>query len=416
VDTKGELVSVVITCYNHGRFLADAIESVLRQRHGPKEIVVVDDGSSDDTAAVAARFPVKYVFQRNAGLSAARNTGCLESHGPFLVFLDADDRLLPDALSAGVSQLEMRPEAGMTYGRYVHMDGDGHTIGRPVENPIDEDPYLSLLRYNVIGMHATVMYRRSALVSVGMFDSGLRAAEDYELYLRCARRFPIIPHMAVVAEYRKHDTNMSNDSALMMRSIIRVLRREQPHVGNRGAYRAVLAEALRGNREHYLRSLRLQLRKPRPGNISRRRRLRAWVTLLRNDPRSFLKAGAPEVYRRWFRCSDAARNAALRLGLGRGHHGTIAAGPNPVCPRNGEWEGPVATTITWQTATMEHVEVRVGLADGPVFSASIGSGSERTGEWVRDRTRFFLIRRAAQDQTVPLRKTLAVVTVTVIPE
>src|SRR5687767_1956410 len=86
------VVSVVVTCYNHGRFLADAIQSLIRQTYNKIEIIVVDDGSTDNTASVASSFPeVKYLHQPNAGLSAARNTGIHNSTGSFLVFLDADD-------------------------------------------------------------------------------------------------------------------------------------------------------------------------------------------------------------------------------------------------------------------------------------------------------------------------------------
>lgn len=88
------LVSVVITCYNHGQYLARAIESVLSQNHKETEIIVVDDGSTDDTKSVAQNYPnVKYVYQSNQGLSVARNTGIDYSSGAYLVFLDADDWL-----------------------------------------------------------------------------------------------------------------------------------------------------------------------------------------------------------------------------------------------------------------------------------------------------------------------------------
>src|SRR5215210_2105808 len=93
------LVSVIIPCYNQAHFLGEAIESVLGQSYPNFEIVVVDDGSPDDTAEVAARYPeVRYICQDNQGLSAARNTGLGQSEGEYVVFLDADDRLLPEAL------------------------------------------------------------------------------------------------------------------------------------------------------------------------------------------------------------------------------------------------------------------------------------------------------------------------------
>src|SRR5579872_2171738 len=102
-EPQRPLVSVVVVCYNQAHFLADAINSVLGQTYKNVEIIVVDDGSTDDTAATAQRFPgIRYIHQKNCGLSAARNTGLKASRGQYLVFLDGDDRLLPEAVSVGI--------------------------------------------------------------------------------------------------------------------------------------------------------------------------------------------------------------------------------------------------------------------------------------------------------------------------
>src|ERR671914_179204 len=104
VQTKEELVgaalvSVVIPCYNQAHFLGEAIESVLAQNYPHFEVVVIDDGSTDNTSEVASRYPgVRCIRQENQGLAGARNTGIRHSSGSYLVFLDSDDRLLPDAL------------------------------------------------------------------------------------------------------------------------------------------------------------------------------------------------------------------------------------------------------------------------------------------------------------------------------
>ena len=112
------LVTVVIPCYNQAHFLTEAIESVLSQSYPNFEVVVVDDGSTDDTSEVAGRYPqkVRLIRQENRGLSGARNTGIGHARGEYVVFLDADDRLLPEALEVGIEQLEAHPECAFVSG------------------------------------------------------------------------------------------------------------------------------------------------------------------------------------------------------------------------------------------------------------------------------------------------------------
>lgn len=225
------LISVIIPCYNHAHYLGEAIESVLAQSYRHSELIVVDDGSTDDTAAVAARYPgVKYVWQHNQGLSAARNTGIRHSEGTFLVFLDADDRLLPRALEVGLLCLQARPQCAFASGHYRYVQADGSLLVEHPQNRVTHDHYLALLRGNYIGMHATVIYRRSVFDQVEGFDTTLRACEDYDLYLRIARQFPVFCHDEVVAEYRQHGANMSANPNLMLGQVLAVLRAQRPHL------------------------------------------------------------------------------------------------------------------------------------------------------------------------------------------
>src|SRR3954454_11041164 len=121
-------VSIVIPCHNQARFLAEAIDSALEQTHPPAEVIVVDDGSTDGTRAVVAGRPdVTYIAQANAGLGAARNTGWRAAGGACVVFLDADDRLLPHALSAGLACLDRYPRAVFCAGHYDLVDDAGTT-------------------------------------------------------------------------------------------------------------------------------------------------------------------------------------------------------------------------------------------------------------------------------------------------
>jgi glycosyltransferase involved in cell wall biosynthesis len=239
------IVSVVIPCHNHGRFLREAAESVQRQTLAESEIVVVDDGSTDDTPVVAASLPgIRYLRQDNRGASAARNTGWQHSRAPFLVFLDADDRLRPNALQAGVDHARAHPDAAFVAGNYVFIDAAGRERDRAKDVSVTDDLYRELLRVNFIGMLATVVYRREALDRFGGFDPSLRGAEDYDLYLRMARQAPAFCHPEYVAEYRHHGANASNDNALMLSAAIDVLRRQRRHVRGRPAHEQAYREGL----------------------------------------------------------------------------------------------------------------------------------------------------------------------------
>jgi glycosyltransferase involved in cell wall biosynthesis len=216
-------VSVIVTTYNHANFLSDAIASILAQDQRPDEIIVVDDGSEDDPEAVIRAFPgIRFIRQENRGLATARNTGLMAATSDLVVFLDADDRLLPNAISAGVRCLASAPESGLVYGGHRRIDADGTPLGADRYDAIGPDPYSALLCGNVIGMHATVLYRRDRLFDVGAFDTSLPRCEDYDLFLRMARLYPIASHAAIVAEYRWHGGNASGAHREMLRWVLKV--------------------------------------------------------------------------------------------------------------------------------------------------------------------------------------------------
>jgi hypothetical protein len=226
----GALVSVVIPCFNHGHFLGEAILSGLTQTYPHVELIVVDDGSDDDTCDVCQGFPgVVYVRQENRGLSAARNTGIDRSHGSLLVFLDADDRLHPDALKAGVMGLDRHPECMFVAGGYRFIRCDGSLLAEYPPHGVRDNHYVELLRTNFIGMSAVVLYRKELFSAIGGFDVTLGACEDYDLYLRAARNFSIQCYDDVIADYRRHESNMSGNPARMLATACRVLRDQWTH-------------------------------------------------------------------------------------------------------------------------------------------------------------------------------------------
>ncbi len=221
------LVSVIVPCYNQAHFLGAAIDSVHMQ-DPLAEVVVVDDGSSDHTGEVAASRPgVRYVRQENRGLALARNRGLAESTGALVIFLDADDRLLPGGIAAGVTALAARPDCAMAYGRCVMMGPDGTHWPTP-EQPLTLcDHHAAFLRTNPIWMPAAAIFRREALEGAGGLTTGFDAAADYDLYLRITRHHRVHDHGTVVAAYRQHPSSMSGSASRMLRETLAVMQRHR---------------------------------------------------------------------------------------------------------------------------------------------------------------------------------------------
>lgn len=221
-------VALVVNTFNDGHYLADALDSARRQTRPFDEIVVVDDGSRDGPAPLLSRYPeARLITQSNMGLAAARNTGLRAVESDFIVFLDADDVLLPNAVEKGLAAHDAHPAAGLVYGAHRRIAADGSSLGGDIHSPIEADAYGTLLTRNCIGMHAAVMYHRERLVAIGGFDPGLRRCEDYDVYLRMADAFPVSSHPGVVAEYRRHDGNMSLDQSRMLKSVLLVHDRQR---------------------------------------------------------------------------------------------------------------------------------------------------------------------------------------------
>ena len=199
------LVTVVIPCYNQGQYLAEAIQGARDQTHPRVEIIVVDDGSTDTTAVVACAYPgVRYVHQENRGQGAARNRGLQEGTGEYVVFLDSDDRLHPDAVQIGLRELGQSPGAAFAYGRCNLIDADGTWLATSERPVIQGDHYRALLSGNFLPNPAAIMFRRDILEAVDGFDvsSKVKGAEDYELCLRLARDHGARGYKDVVADYR----------------------------------------------------------------------------------------------------------------------------------------------------------------------------------------------------------------------
>jgi glycosyltransferase involved in cell wall biosynthesis len=247
-------VSVVIPCYNQAHFLSEAITSVLAQTYPPFETIVIDDGSTDATSDVARQYPsVRCIRQPNQGLAGARNAGLALCTGDYVVFLDADDRLLPETLEAGVHELQAHPDCAFVVGQSRRVDAIGRMLPPdPMPNP-GCDVYAELLRQCFIWCPATVMYVRACLQENTRFNQSahIKGTEDYDLYLRLAREFPCYCHNRIVAEYRVHAGSMSANSALMLSSSMATLRAQRSYVTSNPRYHDALEFGMRAAQEYY---------------------------------------------------------------------------------------------------------------------------------------------------------------------
>ena len=236
-------VSVVIPCYNQARYLRDAVRSVREQTHQPIECIVVDDGSTDRTSEIAAELGVHVIQQANGGVSAARNAGLSVARGELVVFLDADDVLLPDALARGSSTLVAQPGAAAVVSRCEVMDEHGTPITVRHHEVDASNLYRGWLLSNFVWTPGAAMFRRAALAELGGFCTDYGPAADYAIYLRLARdgRIAYLPGYSV--RYRQHAASMSRDPALMLRATQLALRRE-----SREAPRWARSDIKRGRR------------------------------------------------------------------------------------------------------------------------------------------------------------------------
>lgn len=243
----GPTVAVVVTTFNHAHFLDEALRSLAGQTRPPERIVVVDDGSQDDPAAVVAQHgAVELLAQDNAGLAAARNSGLAAvADCDFVVFLDADDALLPRALELGLACHAENPGCGFIYGGHRRTDAALYPVGPPVYRPLEGAAFHALLEGNFIGSCGAVMFDRARLADCGGFDPQVRKCEDYDAYFRLARRYPVAGHSAVVADYRMHSANMSTDFVSMADWATRVQARYRPLASDR----AGVAAYRRGRRD-----------------------------------------------------------------------------------------------------------------------------------------------------------------------
>ena len=232
-------ISAVIPAYNAGRFLAQAVASIEHQHHGIDEIIIIDDGSSDDTAEVARALDprVQYIYQDNAGPSAARNRGIEVARGEFIAFLDADDQWTLEKTTQQLECFARHPELALVAADMAETDIDGRIVlpsvltrhhlhdffesldGAPIPNALQR-----LTEINFIPT-GTVLARREALLEAGLFDTGIHYGEDLELWAKVAMKHSIACLPTVGMLRRQHDTNATGHTLPLLTDLVKVMTR-----------------------------------------------------------------------------------------------------------------------------------------------------------------------------------------------
>ncbi len=216
---RHSFISVIVPVFNGERFLAQAISSIISQKLPRLEIVVVDDGSTDDTARIAGEFgdDLIYLHQKNSGPAAARNTGLQKARGEIIAFLDADDLWPENKLSHQIDLLQRNPAAKVAMGRTQFMRlRDADAQNPEFENFSQPRVYLQL---------GSAIFRRSAFERVGHFDAELRFGEDIDWFLRAREQgVAVTISKEVTLLHRLHQENMTRGHNHKQLNMLRVLK------------------------------------------------------------------------------------------------------------------------------------------------------------------------------------------------
>ncbi len=227
---KNYFVSVIIPVYNGETYIAEAVESINRQNHEPLEVIIIDDGSTDNTAKIVESLSgnIRYVYQSNSGPAAARNRGIGMAEGNVMGFLDADDLWSENKLKIQTGILDQNPGMEIVLGLLQRMQ---------LSHPKDGPPLFKEWSEPVMNMHlGSALFRKSAFDKVGCLDESLDYCEDWDWFMRAKEKnIPMLVHQDVTYYYRRHDQNITNDSKTNFNFALKMLRQSlnrRRHQGN----------------------------------------------------------------------------------------------------------------------------------------------------------------------------------------
>lgn len=227
------LVSIIAPCYNAEKYLEAAIESIFAQDYENFEVIIVDDGSSDNSIAMLQALQGKYSFQlytqANQGVSAALNHGLRHAKGVYVSTPDLDDIMLPSSLRIRAEYLEQHPEVGCVGALISYMDCEGKHIKSQSRDYIERQHFDEIVRGAVVVGAPTALYRMQALREAGGYDPTIKV-QDFQITLRIAHkgyRIDVLP--VVVTRYRRHANNLSRKYRVLLDADLRALEPYRDH-------------------------------------------------------------------------------------------------------------------------------------------------------------------------------------------
>lgn len=235
---ENPLVTVIVPAYNAARYIEETLESIIQQTYQAIEIIVVDDGSSDNTGDIIKSYNsgVHYLYQENSGSCASpRNNGLSHAKGQFVTFFDADDIMIPDKIERQVKDLQLHPDATMSICNYRNFIGadksNDHFASCPKLSDLfaktsdgciwlEPEACRSILIDENFGSACSPLFRTASVRLLGGFDETLKACEDFHLNYRMAQTGPVVVNRHIGFERRLHDLNMSGDQVRMLKNFI----------------------------------------------------------------------------------------------------------------------------------------------------------------------------------------------------
>ncbi|MDI3273908.1 glycosyltransferase family 2 protein [Pseudomonas sp. MDT1-16] len=246
---QAPLVSIVAPCFNAQKYLEDAIKSIFAQDYPNIEVIIVDDGSSDDSLAILKRLQQTYDFQLysqpNQGVSAALNHGLRYAKGVYVSTPDLDDIMLPESVRIRADYLDQHPNVGCVGALISYMDSDGNTIKQQQRDQIHTYNFDQVLRGAVVIGAPVALYRMKAMRSADFYAPKLRV-QDFQMTLRIARLGYEIHELPVcITRYRRHANNLSRKYRILLQADLEAIEPYVNHPGYQSARTKLVNKALK---------------------------------------------------------------------------------------------------------------------------------------------------------------------------